>query len=175
MPAVRMGSNQLPRRHLHRGRCGGPHRKLCARCTPIRLTRSGRSSAPAPKSKSGTRTWPWPKRSNVLARRSIQWLTTRHYRCSGSTAASASSRCKLGRRCTRKAPAMHHCVASYWENVVDGKSRIYSILENGSRVATLELTSRLTQHKGPNDGRGRATQPLSGEPVGRGTQLAPGT
>ena len=43
---------------------------------------------------------------------------------------------------------MHHCVASYWEDVVDG-SRIYSILENGSRVATLELTSRPTQHKGP--------------------------
>jgi hypothetical protein len=44
--------------------------------------------------------------------------------------------------------AMHHCVASYWGDVVDG-SRIYSILENGSRVATLELTSRPTQHKGP--------------------------
>ena len=44
--------------------------------------------------------------------------------------------------------AMHHCVASYWEDVVDG-SRIYSIRENGSRVATLELTSRSTQHKGP--------------------------
>ena len=46
---------------------------------------------------------------------------------------------------------MHHCVASYWQNVVNGESRIYSILENGSRVATLELTSRLTQYKGRND------------------------
>ena len=44
--------------------------------------------------------------------------------------------------------AMHHCVASYWGDVVDG-SRIYSILENGSRVATLELLSQPTQHKGP--------------------------
>jgi hypothetical protein len=47
--------------------------------------------------------------------------------------------------------AMHHCVASYWENVVEGESRIYSIRENRSRVATLELTSWLTQYKGPND------------------------
>jgi hypothetical protein len=47
--------------------------------------------------------------------------------------------------------AMHHCVASYWQKVVNGESRIYSIVENGNRVATLELTSRLTQHKGPND------------------------
>ena len=46
---------------------------------------------------------------------------------------------------------MHNCVASYWENVAEGKSRIYSIRENGSRVATLELTSRLTQDKKPND------------------------
>jgi hypothetical protein len=46
--------------------------------------------------------------------------------------------------------AMHHCVASYWQNVVKGRSRIYSILENGRRVATLEVTGRLTQYKGPN-------------------------
>ena len=44
--------------------------------------------------------------------------------------------------------AMHHCVASYWADVVDG-SRIYSILENGSRVATLELTGRPTQYRRP--------------------------
>ena len=47
--------------------------------------------------------------------------------------------------------AMHHCVASYWQNVVNGGSRIYSILENGNRVATLELTGRLTQYRGTND------------------------
>ena len=46
---------------------------------------------------------------------------------------------------------MHNCVASYWENVAEGKSRIYSIRENGSRVATLELTSWLTHDKKPND------------------------
>ena len=46
---------------------------------------------------------------------------------------------------------MNHCVASYWRNVVNGKSRIYSIRENGRRVATLEVTGQLTQYKGRND------------------------
>ena len=55
---------------------------------------------------------------------------------------------QTGKTLQAEGAAMHHCVASYWEDVVDG-SRIYSILENGSRVATLELTSRPTQHKGP--------------------------
>jgi hypothetical protein len=36
--------------------------------------------------------------------------------------------------------AMHHCVATYWQRVVDGDVRIYSVRENGNRVATLELT-----------------------------------
>jgi hypothetical protein len=45
---------------------------------------------------------------------------------------------------------MHHCVASYWQSVVDGKWRIYSIRENGKRIATLEVTGRPIQHKGPN-------------------------
>ena len=44
---------------------------------------------------------------------------------------------------------MHHCVASYWQNVVNGRSRIYSIRETGRRVATLEVIGRLTQYKGP--------------------------
>jgi hypothetical protein len=39
--------------------------------------------------------------------------------------------------------AMRHCVATYWQNVVNGQSRICSILEKGNRVATLELTSRV--------------------------------
>ena len=56
---------------------------------------------------------------------------------------------QTGKALRAEGAAMHHCVASYWQNVVNGKSRIYSIRENGSRVATLELTSRLTQHKGP--------------------------
>ena len=43
--------------------------------------------------------------------------------------------------------AMHHCVASYWQNVVNGKSRIYSILENGNRVATLDLSNRLINYR----------------------------
>jgi PcfJ-like protein len=38
--------------------------------------------------------------------------------------------------------AMHHCVATYWRNVIKGKSRIYSILKNGNRVATLEVSNR---------------------------------
>ena len=56
---------------------------------------------------------------------------------------------QTGKALRAEGAAMHHCVASYWQNVVEGRSRIYSILENGSRVATLELTSRPTQHKGP--------------------------
>jgi PcfJ-like protein len=43
--------------------------------------------------------------------------------------------------------AMHHCVASYWQNVADGRSRIYSILENGNRVATLDLSNRLINYR----------------------------
>jgi hypothetical protein len=42
--------------------------------------------------------------------------------------------------------AMHHCVATYWRNVIDGRSRIYSILENGSHVATLEVSNRSISH-----------------------------
>lgn len=38
--------------------------------------------------------------------------------------------------------AMHHCVASYWRNVAAGRSRIYSVLRDGVRVATLELCNR---------------------------------
>jgi hypothetical protein len=34
--------------------------------------------------------------------------------------------------------------------VVNGKSRIYSIRENGRRVATMEVTGQLTQYKGSN-------------------------
>ena len=88
---------------------------------------------------------------------------------------------QTGKALHAEGAAMHHCVASYWQNVVDGKSRIYSIRENGSRVATLEVTGRLTQYKGSKRRFAglcagyRATQPLSGRPVGRGTQLAPGT
>ena len=58
---------------------------------------------------------------------------------------------QTGKAVHAEGAAMHHCVASYWENVAEGKSRIYSIRENGSRVATLELTSWLTQDKKPND------------------------
>jgi hypothetical protein len=35
--------------------------------------------------------------------------------------------------------AMHHCVATHLRRVINGESRIYSIRENGKRVATLEL------------------------------------
>jgi len=54
---------------------------------------------------------------------------------------------QTGKAVHAEGAAMHHCVASYWKNVSEGESRIYSIRENGSRVATLELTSWLT----PND------------------------
>jgi len=39
--------------------------------------------------------------------------------------------------------AMRHCVASYMGDVITGTSRIYSIRQNGSRVATLELVPGL--------------------------------
>ena len=58
---------------------------------------------------------------------------------------------QTGKALHEEGAAMHHCVASYWQNVVNGGSRIYSILENGSRVATLELTGRLKQYRGTND------------------------
>ncbi len=57
---------------------------------------------------------------------------------------------QAGKALRAEGAAMHHCVASYWRNVVNGKSRIYSILDNGSRVATLEVTGRLIQYKGPD-------------------------
>ena len=47
---------------------------------------------------------------------------------------------QTGKALHAEGAAMHHCVATYWQNVVDSRSRIYSILENGNRVATLELT-----------------------------------
>ena len=43
---------------------------------------------------------------------------------------------QTGKALRAEGAAMHHCVASYWRNVVNGKSRIYSIRENGRRVAT---------------------------------------
>jgi hypothetical protein len=43
--------------------------------------------------------------------------------------------------------AMSHCVASYWWNVVRGGSRIYSILKNGCRVATVELTTGCERYR----------------------------
>ena len=57
---------------------------------------------------------------------------------------------QTGKALRAEGAAMHHCVASYWQNVVNGRSRIYSIRENGRRVATLEVIGRLTQYKGPN-------------------------
>ena len=76
--------------------------------------------------------------------------------------------------------AMHHCVASFWENVAEGKSRICSIRENGRRVATLELTSWLTQDR-KNDastpsapGAGQHSRYQVGELVGaRNSRPAP--
>jgi hypothetical protein len=41
---------------------------------------------------------------------------------------------------------MHHCVKTYWGNVISGQSRIYSVLQAGSRVATLELSCQPAQY-----------------------------
>ena len=80
---------------------------------------------------------------------------------------------QTGKALHEEGAAMHHCVASYWQNVVNGGSRIYSILENGSRVATLELTDRLTSHKGPT-GIGERSRYQVGQLVGaRNSRPAP--
>ena len=55
---------------------------------------------------------------------------------------------QTGKALWAEGAAMHHCVVTYWQNVVNGESRIYSILENGNRIATLELTSRLANYGG---------------------------
>jgi PcfJ-like protein len=46
--------------------------------------------------------------------------------------------------------AMHHCVKTYWGHVISGRSRIYSILEEGNRVATLELSCQHSDYKCPS-------------------------
>ena len=104
-----------------------------------------------PKSKSGTRTWPW---TEVVERTGVPLDTVIDYAplpLLWEYGGLSFVALQTGKALHAEGAAMHHCVTSYWKNVVEGRSRIYSILENGSRVATLELTSRLTQDKGPND------------------------
>ena len=65
--------------------------------------------------------------------------------------------------------------------MVNGKSRIYSIRENGRRVATLEVTGQLTQYKRRNDavtalvrGNGQRSRYQVSQLVGpRNSRLAP--
>jgi hypothetical protein len=54
---------------------------------------------------------------------------------------------QTGRVLHAEGAAMHHCVASYWQSVINGRSRIYSILEDGNRVATLELSNQLNDYR----------------------------
>jgi PcfJ-like protein len=54
---------------------------------------------------------------------------------------------QIGRALHAEGAAMHHCVATYWQRVINGYSRIYSVLENGERVATLELSGRPDNYK----------------------------
>jgi hypothetical protein len=54
---------------------------------------------------------------------------------------------QTGKALHAEGAAMHHCVATYWQKVVSGDSRIYSILENGNRVATVELTNRFARYE----------------------------
>jgi hypothetical protein len=49
---------------------------------------------------------------------------------------------QTGRALHAEGASMHHCVATYWQQVVKGQSRIYSILEDGKRVATMEVSNR---------------------------------
>ena len=57
---------------------------------------------------------------------------------------------QTGKALRTEGAAMRHCVASYWENVVEGGWRIYSIIENGRRIATLGLVDRPIQYNMPN-------------------------
>jgi len=52
---------------------------------------------------------------------------------------------QTGRALHSEGQAMHHCVKTYWGNVISGQSRIYSVLQSGNRVATLELSCRPAQ------------------------------
>ena len=54
---------------------------------------------------------------------------------------------QTGKALRAEGAAMHHCVATYWKDVANGGSRIYSIRENGKRVATVELDNRLIPYK----------------------------
>jgi hypothetical protein len=54
---------------------------------------------------------------------------------------------QTGKALRAEGAAMRHCVGTYWPNIASGRSRIYSILENGKRVATLELSNRLTGYR----------------------------
>ena len=46
---------------------------------------------------------------------------------------------QTGKALHSEGATMHHCVKTYWANVISGQSRIYSVLQEGNRVATLEL------------------------------------
>ena len=54
---------------------------------------------------------------------------------------------QTGKALRAEGAAMHHCVATYWKDVANGGSRIYSIRENRKRVATVELDNRLIPYK----------------------------
>lgn len=75
---------------------------------------------------------------------------------------------QTGRSMHAEGAAMHHCVATYFPDVVRGKSRIFSLRRDGRRIATLELAKgrdgwRAVQLKGrcnaqpPDDIREAAT------------------
>lgn len=44
--------------------------------------------------------------------------------------------------------AMHHCVGSYAQHCLNGGSRVISILKNGERSSTLELSTRIMSENG---------------------------
>jgi hypothetical protein len=44
--------------------------------------------------------------------------------------------------------AMHHCVSSYADQCASGESRIYSILRNGKRLSTLQVTAEFSLAEG---------------------------
>ena len=54
---------------------------------------------------------------------------------------------QTGKALHREGAAMRHCVASYWHNVIAGRSRIYSVQQDGNRVATLELCDGVENYR----------------------------
>lgn len=59
--------------------------------------------------------------------------------------------------------ALHHCVASYWRDCVMGRTRIFSVMQNGAKRATLEI--RFNAFQGQNKWHAAQLKGSSNEPL----------